>query len=330
MGVNRLGPAAGRISVVVPVFNEQPAVEELAAEVDAVLAGADYELIFVDDGSTDGSGPTLDRLAVGNPRVKVLHFARNFGKATALAAGFAESTGDVIVTLDGDLQDAPSEIPRLLAALAEGYDLVNGWKVRRQDPFTKVWPSRVFNFAVRTITGVRLHDVNCGLKAYRREVIERLNIYGELYRFIPILAAFEGFRVTEVPVAHRPRRYGRSKYGARRFIAGFLDLLTVGFLIRFSQKPLHIFGPVGLLTLVGGLGINVYLAYLKVALGEPIGTRPLLSLGVLLVLGGLQLLSLGLVGEMVLRAGPRDRRRLPHYRVVQGETVREGQGWPAR
>jgi glycosyltransferase involved in cell wall biosynthesis len=329
METNRLGPA-GRISLVVPVFNEQPALEELAAEVDAVLAGADYELIFVDDGSTDGSGPTLDRLAAGNPRVRVLHFARNFGKATALAAGFAESTGDVIVTLDGDLQDAPSEIPRLLAALAEGYDLVNGWKVRRQDPFTKVWPSRVFNFAVRTITGVRLHDVNCGLKAYRREVIERLNIYGELYRFIPILAAFEGFRVTEVPVAHRPRRYGRSKYGARRFVAGFLDLLTVGFLTRFSQKPLHIFGPVGLLTLVAGLGINLYLAYLKVALGEPIGTRPLLSLGVLLVLGGLQLLSLGLLGEMVLRAGPRDRRRLPYYRVVQGETVREGQGWPAR
>ncbi len=329
MGVDRLSPAAGRISVVVPVLNEAPALEELAAEVHAVLAGADYELIFVDDGSTDGSGPVLDRLAAGNPRIKVVHFARNFGKATALAAGFAESSGDLIVTLDGDLQDAPHEIPRLLGALAEGYDLVNGWKVVRRDPVTKVWPSRVFNFAVRAITGVHLHDVNCGLKAYRREVIDRLNIYGELYRFIPILAAFEGFRVTEVPVAHRPRRYGRSKYGARRFVAGFLDLLTVGFLTRFSQKPLHIFGPVGLLTLLAGLAINLYLAYLKVALGEPIGTRPLLSLGVLLVIGGLQLLSLGLLGEMVLRANPRERR-LPHYRVVQGTTVREGQHWPAR
>ncbi len=320
---------ADRVSVVVPVFNERPALEELAAEIDAALAGMDYEIIFVDDGSTDGSGAVLDRLAAADPRVRVIHFARNFGKATALAAGFAESAGDPIVTLDGDLQDAPHEIPRLLAALADGYDLVNGWKVVRQDPPTKVWPSRLFNLAVRALTGVRLHDVNCGLKAYRREVIERLSIYGELYRFIPILAAFEGFRVTEVPVAHRPRRYGRSKYGARRFLAGFLDLLTVAFLTRFSQKPLHIFGPVGLAALFGGLAVNLYLAYLKVALGEPIGTRPLLSLGVLLVLGGLQLLSLGLLGEMVLRAPPRERR-LPHYRVVGTQAARDRERWPAR
>lgn len=320
---------ADRVSIVVPVFNERPALEELVAEIDATLTGIDYELIFVDDGSTDDSGVVLDRLAAANPRIKVVHFARNFGKATALAAGFAESTGDPIVTLDGDLQDAPHEVPRLLAALADGYDLVNGWKVVRKDPLTKVWPSRLFNLAVRTLTGVHLHDVNCGLKAYRREVIERLSIYGELYRFIPILAAFEGFRVTELPVEHRPRRYGRSKYGARRFIAGLLDLLTVAYLTRFGQKPLHIFGPPGLVALFAGLAINLYLVYLKVALGEPIGTRPLLSLGVLLVLGGLQLMSLGLLGEMVLRTGLRDRR-LPHYRVVGAETARDRQRWPAR
>jgi dolichol-phosphate mannosyltransferase len=288
------------ISVVVPVHDEERSVallhEELAAALDPL--GRPWEVVFVDDGSTDGTFAALTRLHDARDGVRVVRLRRNFGKAAALQAGFEEAQGDVVVTIDGDLQDDPAEIPRLLAKLDEGFDLVSGWKARRRDPLTRRLPSRVFNWASGTISGLRLHDLNCGLKAYRAEVVEGLRIYGELHRFIPVLAHYRGFRVAELPVNHRPRAHGRSRYGLERYLRGFLDLLTVTFMGRYRHRPLHLFGGIGLL--LGFLGTLV-LSYLTVLWlsGEAIGHRPLLTLGVLLVVVGVQLVSLGLVSELV-------------------------------
>jgi len=230
--------------------------------------------------------------------VRVVRLRRNFGKATALQAGFAEAQGDVVVTIDGDLQDDPAEIPRLLAKLDEGFDLVSGWKTKRRDRLTRRIPSRLFNAVTGRLSGLRLHDFNCGLKAYRAEVVRGLRIYGELHRFIPVLAHYRGFRVAELPVNHRPREHGRSRYGMERYVRGFLDLLTVTFMGRYRHRPLHLFGGLGLLLGAVGTLLLVYLTVLKLT-GEAIGQRPLLTLGVLLVVVGVQLLSLGLVSELV-------------------------------
>jgi dolichol-phosphate mannosyltransferase len=236
---------------------------------------------------------------------------RNFGKATALDAGFGEAAGDIVVTIDGDLQDDPAEIPRLLAKLDEGYDLVSGWKTKRRDPITRRVPSKVFNAVAGKVSGVRLHDMNCGLKAYRAEVVEGMQLYGELHRYIPVLAHYRGYRVTELPVNHRPREHGRSNYGVERYLRGFLDLLTVTFMGRYRHRPLHLFGGVGLLFSLIGSTILVYLTIVKI-LGHAIGQRPLLMLGVLLVVVGIQLLSLGLISELITshheeRTGGEDR-----------------------
>jgi glycosyltransferase involved in cell wall biosynthesis len=288
------------ISVVVPVYDEEltlgPLYDELRAALEPLEAA--WEVVFVDDGSSDGSFAALTRLHAAHGNVRVVRLRRNFGKAAALAAGFAHAGGDVVVTIDADLQDDPAEIPRLLAKLDEGFDLVSGWKAKRRDPWLRRALSRVFNAATSRVSGLRLHDLNCGLKAYRAEVVDGLPIYGELHRFLPVLAHYRGFRVAELPVNHRPRVHGRSRYGPERYLRGFLDLLTVTFIGRYRHRPLHLFGGLGLLLTTVGFGVLLYLTVLK-ATGEAIGHRPLLILGVLLVVVGLQFFSLGLLSEMV-------------------------------
>ncbi len=288
------------ISVVVPVCNEEASVEPLHDELRAALDALDreWEVLFVDDGSTDGTFAALTRLHAREPGVRIVRLRRNFGKATALAAGFAEAGGDVVVTIDGDGQDEPAEIGRLLAKLDEGFDLVSGWKTRRRDPWRRRAVSRVFNAVTGRVSGLRLHDLNCGLKAYRAEVLRGLRLYGELHRFIPVLAHYRGFRVAEIPVAHRPREHGRSRYGMERYLRGFFDLLTVTFMGRYRYRPLHLFGGVGLVLGLAGFVLLAYLTVIKL-MGHAIGQRPLLTLGVLLVVVGIQLFSLGLVGELV-------------------------------
>jgi glycosyltransferase involved in cell wall biosynthesis len=288
------------ISVIVPVHDEERSVAFLREEIVSALEplGRPWELVFVDDGSTDATFAELTRLHARHDDVRVVRLRRNFGKSAALQAGFEEAQGDVVVTIDGDLQDDPAEIPRLLAKLEEGFDLVSGWKTRRRDRLTRRVPSWLFNRVTGLLSGLSLHDLNCGLKAYRAEVVKGLRIYGELHRFIPVLAHYRGFRVAELPVNHRPRLHGRSRYGMERYVRGFLDLLTVTFMGRYRHRPLHLFGGVGLLLGAGGALVLVYLTVLKLT-GEAIGHRPLLLLGVLLVVVGVQLVSLGLVSELV-------------------------------
>ncbi|HWE36046.1 MAG TPA: glycosyltransferase family 2 protein [Isosphaeraceae bacterium] len=295
------------ISVVVPVHNERESLATLHAELNRVVADAklgDVEFLFVDDGSRDGSWEVVLDLARHDPRVRGIRLRRNFGKAAALTAGFEAARGSIVFTLDGDLQDDPAEIPRFLARLDEGLDVVSGWKKTRHDPWHKVGPSRVFNAAVSALTGCYLHDHNCGFKVYRAEVLREVGIYGELHRFVPVLAHAKGFRVGEVVVHHRPRKFGYSKYGVARLVKGFLDLLTVRFLTRFSQRPLHVLGAVGLvLFLLGGLGM-LFLAIVWVRNQaqpnpEPIGHRPLLVYSAALLGVGTQLISLGILAELV-------------------------------
>jgi len=304
------------ISVVVPVFNEERSVALLHDELSATLDHVDpgWEAIFVDDGSTDGTFSALTRLHNAEQNVRVVRLRRNFGKAAALVAGFDQAQGEVVVTIDGDLQDDPAEIPRLLAKLDEGFDLVTGWKTHRRDPISRRLLSRIFNRVTSAFSGVRLHDMNCGLKAYRAEVVHGLRLYGELHRFIPVLAHYRGFRIAELPVNHRPREHGRSRYGVERYLRGFLDLLTVSFIGRYRHRPLHLFGGFGLLLGLIGSAILIYLTVIK-ALGHAIGQRPLLMLGVLLVVIGMQFFSLGLISEMITshheeRVQERDRSEL--------------------
>jgi glycosyltransferase involved in cell wall biosynthesis len=301
------------ISVVVPVRDEERTVEPLYDELARALGslGESWEVVYVDDGSRDGTHAALSRLHESTTNVRVVRMRRSAGKAAALDAGFAVVEGDVVVTIDGDLQDDPAEIPRLLVKLEEGFDLVSGWKTRRRDPLSRRLFSRLFNRVVGGMSGVRLHDMNCGLKAYRAEVVRGLPLYGELHRFVPVLAHQRGYRITELPVNHRPRSYGRSRYGLERYLRGFFDLLTVSFIGRYRHRPLHLFGGLGLILGFVGTGTLIYLTVLK-AQGSAIGGRPLLILGVLLVVVGIQFLSLGLIGEMITsqhaeRVGGRER-----------------------
>jgi glycosyltransferase involved in cell wall biosynthesis len=297
------------LSVVVPLYNEERSVALLFDELESSLEplGQPWEAIFVDDGSTDGTFAALTRLHAAHANLRVVRLRRNFGKAAALSAGFEQARGDVVVTLDGDGQDDPAEIPRMLAKLDEGFDLVSGWKARRRDPLSRRVLSRVFNAVTSWVSGIQLHDMNCGLKAYRAEVVRGLNLYGELHRFVPVLAHAEGYRVAEVAVNHRPRAHGRSHYGVERYLRGFLDLLTVSFMGRYRHRPLHLFGGLGLVLGLAGLAILVYMTALKFT-GEAIGHRPLLTLGVLLVVVGLQFFSLGLISEL-LTSHHMERRR---------------------
>ncbi|OLE18441.1 MAG: glycosyltransferase [Actinobacteria bacterium 13_1_20CM_4_68_12] len=288
------------ISIVIPLHNEERSIALLYDELQAALEplGQEWEAVFVDDGSVDGSFAALTRLHDANENVRVVRLRRNFGKAAALAAGFGQARGEIVVTIDADLQDDPAEIPRLLVKLDEGFDLVSGWKTRRRDPLRRRVLSRIFNWVTGRMSGLRLHDMNCGLKAYRAEVVRGMPLYGELHRFIPVLAQYRGFRVAELPVNHRPREHGRSRYGVERYVRGFLDLLTVSFIGRYRHRPLHLFGGLGLILGLFGVAILVYLTVVK-ALGHAIGERPLLTLGVLLVVVGLQFFSLGLISEML-------------------------------
>jgi dolichol-phosphate mannosyltransferase len=303
------------LSIVIPVCDERESLESLHGELDdlARANGYDLEMILIDDGSTDGSWSVIRRLAETDARVRGLRFRRNFGKAAALSAGFRAARGDLVMTLDADLQDDPREIPRFLAAMSEDLDVVSGWKQPRRDPWHKTLPSRVFNWMVSWLTGVHLHDHNCGMKCYRRDVLREVRLYGELHRFVPVLAAARGFSVGELAIVHRPRRFGRSKYGLRRFMKGFLDLLTVKFLTGFGQRPQHVLGTVGLVSFVLGflglfsLAVNWLLAHVVPGWEiTPLHQRPavIYSLGALLL--GAQLMSMGFLAELITAYQVRD------------------------
>ena len=333
------------ISIIIPAFNEAPTLKPLYHQIRDVMGiiGAPYEIIFVDDGSADGSFGIMQKIyclhqesapaAAATPspsesddilvsattsKIIVIQFRRNMGKALALAAGFARAKGDVVITIDADLQDDPGEIPHLLAKIEDGYDVVSGWKIDRQDSWFKVLLSRIFNRVVCWCTHLDLHDINCGFKAYRRQVIQELLVYGDRHRYLPILAHQNGFQVTEVPVKHQRRQYGKSKYGFERIPRGFLDLLSILFLNRYLKRPLHFFGVLGFLCLITGTGINIYLAILWFVQGG-IGFRPLLMLGILLMILGMQFFSIGFLGEMFTNAFERLDRRYPIKRVLEGQ-----------
>jgi len=303
---------AARLSVVVPLYNQQDSLETLVQGILQACAplGLPCEIIAVDDGSTDNSLEVLKKLRSRDPRLRIISFRRNFGKADALDAGFRAAQGDVILTMDADLQDDPKEIPRFVECLEQGWDLVSGWKKKRHDPLNKTLPSKVFNAVTSRVSGVRLHDFNCGFKCYRREVTEALQVYGELHRFLPAIAHMKGFRVTEMEVLHHARPFGHSKYGARRLVSGMLDLMTVVVTTRYFKKPLHFFGAPGLLFGALGALINLWLTWQKVIGGQALSNRPLLFLGILLMIVGLQLVSLGLIGEMISRG-----QKEPDYQV---------------
>jgi dolichol-phosphate mannosyltransferase len=295
------------ISIVIPVYNEKESLPILQAEIDAVgqQSNLELEVLFVDDGSTDGSWEVIRELAKKDERVRGLRFRRNFGKAAALSAGFRHVHGDPVFTLDADLQDDPQAIPLFLVALEKGVDAVSGWKRVRHDPWHKVFPSRVFNFLVSWLTGVWLHDHNCGMKCYRAEIFREVRLYGELHRFIAVLAAARGYRVSEIEIQHRPRRFGYSKYGVRRFVKGFLDLLTVKFLTGFGQRPQHLLGTIGLLSFALGalgmifLGITWLINLAQPGTFLPLHERPLLVYSVAALLLGAQMMSIGFLAELI-------------------------------
>lgn len=286
------------ISIVIPLFNEEESLLHLYERLTNVFQ-EDVEFIFVDDGSTDKSLRILEDLSNKDKRVKVISFRRNFGKSSALSAGFKKSCGDIIVTMDADLQDQPEEVPKLIEKLKEGYDLVIGWKYPRLDPLSKKFPSKVINSLTSFFTGLKIHDMNSGLKVMRREVIEEVAMYGELHRYMPHLAHMKGFKVAEVKVKHAERKFGKSKFGAKRFLSGIFDLLTIIFLGKFGKKPLHFFGLFGLILFLIGLGINIYIAYLRFRYSSILGRLPLLLLGILNMIIGIQFISMGLIGELL-------------------------------
>jgi glycosyltransferase involved in cell wall biosynthesis len=291
------------VSVVIPLLNEQDSLRELHAALREELfrlCDKKYEIIFINDGSTDRSTDILRDLAAGSSRVTTLTFRRNMGKSPALAVGFREAKYGIVITMDADLQDDPKELINLIAKLDEGYDLVTGWKKKRNDPMSKTAPSKLFNRVTSFFAGIKLHDFNCGLKAYRKEVTDSLEVYGELHRYLPALAHWKGFKVAEIPVVHHPRRFGKSKFGTSRFFKGFLDLLSIVFTNRYGKRPLHLFGTIGTLIALAGLAINIYVT-VEWFQGIALSNRPILLLGVLLILVGVQLVSLGLLGEMIVK-----------------------------
>lgn len=289
------------VSIVIPVYNEEESLPELENEIAKAIGDIfSYEIIFVDDGSSDTSWAVIQALSKEKKHIYGVSFSHNYGKSMALQAGFERVSGRYVVTMDSDLQDDPNEIPEMIQLLKDGYDLVSGWKKERHDPISKTIPSKFFNFVTRKVAGIDLHDFNCGLKAYRAEVIENIYVYGELHRYIPMLAKKEGFtRITEKVVKHHPRKYGKTKFGLSRFMNGFLDLVTISFVQKYLQRPMHFFGTIGVLFILIGSGINLYIAYIKLVLGQGIGDRPLLFLGILLLVLGVQLFSTGLLGEMI-------------------------------
>lgn len=291
------------VSIVIPLYNEEDSLRELTAALREELfrlCDNNYEIIYINDGSTDRSADILRDIVAGTSKVSTLTFRSNRGKSDGLSVGFKEARYGIVVTMDADLQDDPKELVNLIAKLDEGFDLVSGWKKKRNDPISKTAPSKLFNAVTSTFSGIKLHDFNCGLKAYRKQVTDALDVYGELHRYLPALAHWQGFRVTEIPVLHHPRRFGKSKFGSSRFFKGFLDLLTIVFTNRYGKRPLHLFGTIGMVLTMIGLGINVYVSF-EWAKGIPLSNRPILLLGILLMMVGVQLISIGLLGEMIVK-----------------------------
>ncbi len=288
------------LSFIIPVLNEEESLLQLYNEILQNIGTHSYEIIFIDDGSTDGSFEIMKELAEKDEHTKVIRFRRNFGKSAALQKGFDLAKGEIIFTLDADLQDNPAEIPNFIRKIEEGWDLVSGWKKQRHDPLHKRLPSKLFNAVTASTFKLKLNDYNCGFKAYRKELAKELYLYGEMHRYIPVLAHSLGYRVSEIPVLHRAREYGESKYGAERYLRGFFDLLTVKLLTQYSRSPLYLFGRVGLYSTILGFIISLYLAVLKIFMGLPLSNRPLLFLGILLILGGLQFISMGLISELIV------------------------------
>lgn len=316
----KTGEAIVDISVVVPLYNEAESLPELYTRLVQTLSpiSNDYELIFIDDGSKDDSTGILERLSRDDPKVRIIQLRKNYGKAAALSIGFKEAKGELVITMDADLQDLPEEIPNLIARLNKGYDLVSGWRFKRLDPFLKRFASKVFNRLASFLTGLPIHDMNCGLKAYRKTVVKELKLYGELYRFLPLLAHCEGFRIGEQELRHNTRKYGKSKYNSTRFFKGFFDLLTVLFLNKYLGSPLHFFGLFGLFFLFAGVGINSYITYLRVLFGNIQGRYPLLFLGILLVVIGIQFITTGLLGEMLADIHQESKEQ-PKTKVATGD-----------
>jgi glycosyltransferase involved in cell wall biosynthesis len=308
-----------QLSMVIPLLNEAESLKPLYDEIRAACESAkiSYEVCFVDDGSTDDSMAELEALHAADARARVIQLRRNYGKAEALSAGFSMARGEYIITMDADLQDDPTEIPALIAKLEEGYDLVSGWKKSRKDPINKRFPSKVWNGLVTGITGLKLHDFNCGLKIYRRKVVESIHVYGELHRYMPVLGHLDGFRVGEMVVNHRARQFGQSKYGFSRIFKGFLDLITVKFLSQYTKRPLHLFGGIGLIFSTIGGAITLYLIILRILNKIFLSNRPLLFIGVLLLILGIQFISIGLLGEMITRNSA--ERRTYSIRKILGE-----------
>ncbi len=311
LGFQQINTNFKKLSIVVPIFNEEESLQPLANEIRKAIKPVNiaYEVIMVDDGSSDNSLKIVKEICKPDKRFKFISFRKNYGKSAALQIGFREASGDVVVTMDSDLQDDPHEIPNLLKKLEEGHDLVSGWKRKRHDPFIKKFSSRFFNFITRLMTGIRIHDFNCGLKAYKREVTNNINVYGELHRYMPVLAKWEGFNISEIIVKHHPRRYGKTKYGISRFFKGFIDLITVLFSTRYIKRPMHFFGFFGAFAFFVGIIVNGYLSYLWIS-GESLSNRPMLFLGILLIIVGVQFFSVGLLGEMLVHNSRSDKEYL--------------------
>ena len=292
------------ISVVIPLLNEEESLPELAALLETelnVVSPNSWEVLFVDDGSDDNSFEIIKQIRAKNNKFKCIRFRRNYGKSAALSVGFKQARGKIVITMDADLQDDPREIPHLISKIKEGFDLVSGWKKKRHDPIGKTLPSKLFNRVTSITSGIKLHDFNCGLKAYRSEVTRTLQVYGEMHRYLPALAHWEGFSVTEIPVTHHARKFGKSKFGMARFFNGFLDLLTIVFTSRFLKRPLHFFGSLGILMTAAGLTIDIWLVLEKMLGMTDLSNRPLVNLGIALIIVGVQSISLGLIGEMIVK-----------------------------
>lgn len=322
-------PSNPVLSLIVPFYNEEESLPMLLDQICQAMEEKElhalfelpftFELLMIDDGSTDGSSGFIRKQIDRRPEVKLVSLQKNFGKTAALAAGFRYASGEVVVTLDADLQDDPFTVKELVAKLQEGYDLVSGWKRQRNDPLSKTIPSRIFNTTTRLLTGIELHDFNCGLKAYRRKVVASLDLHGEMHRYIPVLAEWNGFRVTEIPVKHNARRFGRTKFGASRIFPGLFDFFTVLFITRYLRQPMHFFGMLSLISFLAGFGISLYVTIGKIFFNQAVVNRPILFLGILLIIVAVQFFSIGLLGEMLTR----DTSSTPDYTVRETVNVDE-------
>ena len=315
------------LTIIVPFFNEEESLPSLIEQIYEAAADEElhrlfdrpfsFELLMIDDGSTDGSANFIRGQIARKPELKLVSLQKNFGKTAALAAGFNYASGEYVVTLDADLQDDPFAVRQLIEKLQEGFDLVSGWKRRRNDPLSKTIPSRIFNLTTRLFTGIALHDFNCGLKAYRRKVVQSLDLHGEMHRYIPVLAQWNGFRVSEVPVKHNPRQFGKTKFGTSRIFPGLFDFFTVLFITRYLRQPMHFFGMLSLVSFLAGFGISLYVTIGKLFFNEAVVNRPILFLGILLIIVAVQFFSIGLLGEMLAR----DTSSAPDYTVRETVNV---------